>query len=69
VKLEKPFYVENIGSRWTSIPTDYRTLAEAENAAAHFSRDAMESRVFDCTAGPIGVLVSVYCRGVRKDPP
>ncbi len=59
-KLEEPFYVERIGSRWARMAVSYRTLEAAITAAKAGAADAMQTRAYDCTEGPVGKLVATF---------
>lgn len=58
------FYVEEKVSRWGICPVSYRTLEDAEQAAAR-SMDCAEARVWDCSKSPVGTLVSVFRKGKK----
>lgn len=66
MKLERPFYVKEVMSRWAICPVDYRTREEAEAAAAR-AMDCDHALVLDCSNGPVGNLVAKYSKGRKVD--
>jgi len=66
--LREPFASESVGGRWATHPVWRKTLEQAEADAKRSSEDAFHVNVWDCTSGPVGVLVCKYVRGERVSP-
>ena len=60
------FYTEDKGHRWATQAVQHETLEAAHHEAARSSHDCFETRVYDCSGGPVGVLVAVYRNGVSR---
>jgi len=66
-RLDPRYYVHAVLPRWGGQAVPFYTLVDAEVCASQFSQDAAHVNVYDCSTGPVGVLVARFVRGGRVE--
>lgn len=59
----KNYYVEQIGRQFGSNAVAYETPEQAVSDARRSAKYAMRTTVYDCSSGPVGVVIWCTSRG------
>lgn len=57
------FYVEQIGRQFGQCTVSYATAERAVADARRSAKDALRTTVYDCSQGPVGVVIWCTSRG------
>lgn len=55
--MTEPFFVEHIGRRFCMAAASFKTRDAAVANAEQTAHEAMRTRVYDCSAGPVGRVI------------
>jgi hypothetical protein len=53
----KLYYVEQVGSQFGKYPVAHKTIESAMFHARNTAKEAMRTMVWDCSQGPVGILI------------